>query len=92
MRACASGTRLVNDLLNLLPVTPSLDELVYAIANSFNAGLAPKRDNLLFWSKRCPVSSDIFHDLREIFGVGDDIDVANHLQVGKVLGNPRLLE
>jgi hypothetical protein len=53
--------------------------------------MAESRDSL-FRSKCTPVACDIPNDLCKILGIRDDVNVPEHLQVGKVFGYALLLE
>lgn len=44
----------------------------------------------LFWSKRAAVSGHVSNNLRQIFCIGHDIYVAEHLEISKVLRDPLL--
>lgn len=46
----------------------------------------------IFRSIRAPVSRDISDDLRQVFRVGDNVNLAEHLQIRKFLGHPWLFE
>lgn len=46
----------------------------------------------IFRSVRASISRHIADDLRQILGIGHDVDLAEHLQVRKLLGHSRLLE
>lgn len=48
--------------------------------------------NSLFGPERSSVASDVAHNLCEVLGIRNDVDVPKHLEVGKVLGNALLLE
>ena len=87
---------LVDRFLNLLPIATALDELIYAdVSHNLHTRKKGRRrssHNSLLRPEATSIPRHISHNLREIFGVGDDIYVSEHLEVREILCYSLLLQ
>lgn len=82
--------RLINSFLYLLPITAALDKLVYVLrirqsSVAWVEGRHPRGAHLR--SERPSVPRNIPDNLRKVFGILNNENMAQHLEVGKVCGN-----
>lgn len=88
--------RLIDRLFNLFPVRPALDEFVDILArvsrkkrDRVGRGIRGmhRREKTYLGPIRASIPRNITHDLRQVFGVLDDEDVPEHLEVIKIRSN-----
>ena len=85
--------RLVHRLLNLLPVTPPLDEFVDVLKSKINQDSSIRLTSLPYLWSECPtVPLHIPHDLSEVLRIRHDINVAQNLEIGEITRDRRNLQ
>jgi hypothetical protein len=71
--------RLIDCLLNLLPIRPPLDELVHILWSELNIVRAKRIEHAHLRTVRTTVTCDIADNLREILRILNNVDVPEHL-------------